>query len=496
MLVNVESAHLWLAVRRRPLGPRRARRGPARRQPGAPRDRAPGRARPSHHCIRACGARSLVRPSPIERILRDLTFYLRHDNDDHILATIGRAPLGRGPRPVVLQALTAATGAPKRASPRRRPGHRCRRWCRPLGLLACRPPYLTRLPAALRRGGHAADAVRTAASWSSSTRSSSPSCFRAPPESRLRRGRQRRLRAAARELARCCCSTAPSTCASAACCCRRFHGERMRAYELAIRDAADRAIDSWPVGEPFALAALDARADARRDHARGVRGRRRPPAAPSSSAACGECSRRRPGAASSATAGASARSSAPRSPAAAAATDLDRRADVLSTLLAAGPGRRGQAMSDDELHDELITLLVAGHETTASALGWAFELILGDPRVLDRLRQALAAGDARLPRRGDQGDAAAAPGGHRPRPARRATARCASAATGCEPGIEVTPSIEAIHADPATYPDPASFRPERFLNGDGPDARGLAAVRRRDAGAASAPASRRSRCGS
>ncbi|HEV2783887.1 MAG TPA: acyl-CoA dehydrogenase family protein [Actinophytocola sp.] len=46
------------------------------------------------HCVRACGARSLVRPSPVERILRDLTFYVRHDNDDHILATIGRAALG------------------------------------------------------------------------------------------------------------------------------------------------------------------------------------------------------------------------------------------------------------------------------------------------------------------------------------------------------------------------------------------------------------------
>ncbi|MFF4948152.1 acyl-CoA dehydrogenase family protein [Streptomyces chattanoogensis] len=46
------------------------------------------------HCIRACGARSLVRPAPVERILRDLTVYQRHDNDDHILATIGRAALG------------------------------------------------------------------------------------------------------------------------------------------------------------------------------------------------------------------------------------------------------------------------------------------------------------------------------------------------------------------------------------------------------------------
>jgi len=47
------------------------------------------------NCIRACGARSLVRPSPVERIMRDLTFYVRHDNDDHILATIGRSAMGR-----------------------------------------------------------------------------------------------------------------------------------------------------------------------------------------------------------------------------------------------------------------------------------------------------------------------------------------------------------------------------------------------------------------
>jgi alkylation response protein AidB-like acyl-CoA dehydrogenase len=47
-----------------------------------------------HHCIRACGARALIRPSPVERILRDLTFYIRHDNDDHVLATIGRQVLG------------------------------------------------------------------------------------------------------------------------------------------------------------------------------------------------------------------------------------------------------------------------------------------------------------------------------------------------------------------------------------------------------------------
>jgi alkylation response protein AidB-like acyl-CoA dehydrogenase len=98
MLVNVESAHLWL-------------RHVAELWDRGLADEAQlagSRARhviehlaeeTLHHCIRACGARSLVRPSPIERTLRDLTFYLRHDNDDHILATIGREPLGESHDP-------------------------------------------------------------------------------------------------------------------------------------------------------------------------------------------------------------------------------------------------------------------------------------------------------------------------------------------------------------------------------------------------------------
>jgi alkylation response protein AidB-like acyl-CoA dehydrogenase len=46
------------------------------------------------HCIRACGARCLIRPSTLERVYRDLSFYVRHDNDDQILATIGKSILG------------------------------------------------------------------------------------------------------------------------------------------------------------------------------------------------------------------------------------------------------------------------------------------------------------------------------------------------------------------------------------------------------------------
>ena len=49
-------------------------------------------------------------------------------------------------------------------------------------------------------------------------------------------------------------------------------------------------------------------------------------------------------------------------------------------------------MTDGELRDELVTLLVAGHETTATGLAWAFELLLAQPPVLERLRAALAGG--------------------------------------------------------------------------------------------------------
>lgn len=98
MAVNVDTAHLWLCHVARLW------------DQGRPQEAgtAGSRARhviehlaeqTVHHCIRACGARCLLRPSPIERILRDLTLYQRHDNDDHILATIGKTVLGEAHDP-------------------------------------------------------------------------------------------------------------------------------------------------------------------------------------------------------------------------------------------------------------------------------------------------------------------------------------------------------------------------------------------------------------
>jgi cytochrome P450 len=75
-----------------------------------------------------------------------------------------------------------------------------------------------------------------------------------------------------------------------------------------------------------------------------------------------------------------------------AVADLERRADVLSQLLTARDDD-GRAMTDDEVRDELITLLFAGHETTATSLAWAFDLLLHHPPALTRLIAELDNGD-------------------------------------------------------------------------------------------------------
>ncbi len=92
--INVETAYLWLQ--------HVARMWDTGRHPEAQLAGSRARHIIEHlaedtvkRCIRACGARSLNRPSPLERIYRDLSFYVRHDNDDHILATVGKSLLGQ-----------------------------------------------------------------------------------------------------------------------------------------------------------------------------------------------------------------------------------------------------------------------------------------------------------------------------------------------------------------------------------------------------------------
>ena len=126
-------------------------------------------------------------------------------------------------------------------------------------------------------------------------------------------------------------------------------------------------------------------------------------------------------------------------------------------------------MSEKELRDELMTLLLAGHETTATGLAWAFERLTRTPRVHGR-----AAGVARrrrrrrLPRRGREGDAPRAAGRLR----RRAQARGARDGQGLGAARRhIRGALD--HGDPpaagASTTGPDEFRPERFLDGDQPD---------------------------
>jgi alkylation response protein AidB-like acyl-CoA dehydrogenase len=95
MSIHVETAHLWLRHVARLWDD--GRRQEAQLAGSRARHLIEHLAEETvGHAIRACGARMLMRSNPVERIYRDLSLYIRHDNDDHILATIGKALLGQG----------------------------------------------------------------------------------------------------------------------------------------------------------------------------------------------------------------------------------------------------------------------------------------------------------------------------------------------------------------------------------------------------------------
>jgi cytochrome P450 family 135 len=142
--------------------------------------------------------------------------------------------------------------------------------------------------------------------------------------------------------------------------------------------------------------------------------------------------------------------------------EIERRTDVLALLLQARDDD-GRGLTDADLVDELKTLLIAGHETTATAIGWAADVLAHDPAAARRVRE------------GDRAYVAAA--------AKevlriRTVTPVSTARTLLEPaplgdrelpaGTVVLTDAHALHADPELWPDPASFRPERFIGGDGP----------------------------
>ncbi|GAB2973312.1 cytochrome P450 [Nocardioides montaniterrae] len=145
--------------------------------------------------------------------------------------------------------------------------------------------------------------------------------------------------------------------------------------------------------------------------------------------------------------------------------DLETRQDVLSRLLRHG-AEAGDGLDDTELRDQLITLLLAGHETTASALSWTLIEIGKSPALRERAARAAAEGD-------DAWLEAALKEAMRLRPIIPMVVRTLMEPTtvggiDLPAGATVGPSIIMSHQKSSNFPDPEEFRPDRFLGSDVP----------------------------
>jgi cytochrome P450 len=142
------------------------------------------------------------------------------------------------------------------------------------------------------------------------------------------------------------------------------------------------------------------------------------------------------------------------------AADLAERDDIMSLLLQA-THEDGSPMSDEELRDELVTLLVAGHETTANALSWAVERLCRHPEKIERLTEEVRAGESAYLEAVVQETL-------RLRPVisivlRRLVEPMEIGGRQLPAGVSIVPSIHLVHRRGDIYPRPEEFRPERFL---------------------------------
>lgn len=259
-----------------------------------------------------------------------------------------------------------------------------------------------------------------------------------------------------------------------------FHGERMRAYEEAMEEAAEREVSRWAVGEEFPLhpsmqaitlevimravfgVTEERRADLRErlvlilnatrtplalaltvDWARrlGVFRQVRRAIEETDEILASEIRERR------------------------ADPDLESREDILSMLVAARD-EDGEGMGDGEVRDQLMTLLMAGHETTATALAWTFDLLFRNPEAMSRLRAEIEGDDSTY-------TDAVVEESLRLRPVVMFAGRQLRKPMelgGYELPVKtvVGASMYLAHTREDVFPEPYSFRPERFLD-EGPD---------------------------
>jgi cytochrome P450 family 135 len=258
-----------------------------------------------------------------------------------------------------------------------------------------------------------------------------------------------------------------------------FHGARMRAYEATVREAVAADVDAWPEGEPFAIhprmqrvtldvilrAVFGVTDDARHEALAGRLGGLLADTASAGLQLGVLLSRRFGGPDPLVPLQTQRREIDALLDIEIAERRADPREDILSMLLAAR-FEGGEPMGDAEVRDQLMTLLLAGHETTATGLAWAFDLLVRHPPVLERLVAAVDAEDGAYVR-------AVVTEALRLRPVvplagRRLTAPLRVDGHELEPGTDVTPAIWLAHTRADRYAEPFAFRPERFLDGAPP----------------------------
>jgi len=262
-----------------------------------------------------------------------------------------------------------------------------------------------------------------------------------------------------------------------------FHGERMRSYGPILEEIVDAEIDSWPLGEEFAIhprmqsITLEAilrvvfgvadgpRLERLRPLLTNVLAETASPFAQLIGLASRRFGGRGPWAKFEKQLNAVDKLLYAEIRERRASGDYEDRDDILSVMMQAR-FEDGSEMSDTDLRDQLMTLLLAGHETTATALAWTFDLLLRHEEPLTRLRDSLEAAEEDYLRATISESLRLRP--VVPLAGRRLSVDLETDALHLPAGTDVTPAIWLAHTRPDVYAEPFAFRPERFLD-DPPD---------------------------
>ena len=262
-----------------------------------------------------------------------------------------------------------------------------------------------------------------------------------------------------------------------------FHGERMRSYEPLVEEIVDAEIDSWPLDEEFPIhprmqaitlevilrvvfgVAEGPRLERLRELLTGVLEETASPFTQLIALATRRITARGPWAKFEAQLKAVDELLYAEIAERRAEQGFEERDDILSMLMAARY-EDGSGLPDVDLRDQLLTLLLAGHETTATALAWTFDLLLRHAEPRRRLLDSLEAGE-------DDYLKATISESLRLRPVvplagRRLSTELSVDGLTLPAGTDVTPAIWLTHTRSDVYPEPFAFRPERFLE-EAPD---------------------------